>query len=110
MNLEQNEDEDDDDQDLRLDNEDDDDDDEGIPDDAEDPEDLRNDDPDFEEDDILGDQDRVNNQNVAEMNDELVERIEQEAEMNRRAREYMEKIEGRRPKRGDISMNILIVL
>lgn len=80
-----------------------------LPDDAEDPEDIRKKDPDFDEDDILDDQENVNNQAVDVINDQIVERIEQEAEMNRRAREYMEKIEGKRPKRGDISTNILVV-
>lgn len=85
------------------------DDEENLPDDAEDPEEIRDQDPDFDDDDLLEDGEMVNNREVNEMNDQIVEQIEQEAEMNRRAREYMEKIEGKRTKRGDISTNILIV-
>jgi len=77
--------------------------DDDIMDDANDPVALAAKDPDFDENE-------VNNEEIVEpMNDEMVERIEQEAEMNRKAREYMEKLEGRKPKRGNISTTALVV-
>lgn len=77
--------------------------DDDIKDDAHDPKNLADQDPDFDENE-------VNNEEIVEpMNDEMVERIEQEAEMNRKAREYMEKLEGRKPRRGNISTSALVV-
>lgn len=74
-------------------------DDDDIPDDAEDIHKER--DPDFQE-----------NKEVVEPGDDdknLAEEIEKEVEMNRRAREYIEKLERKRPKRGNISTTALVV-
>ena len=60
-------------------------------------------DPDFNEEDELDvaqDDYQSTRQREDDVNNQLVSQIEKEAEMNRKAREYVERLEGRRAKRG----------